>query len=198
MKPLLVAAAQFEIAPLIAALNLGDDPTASYIFGIGALEAARNSVFLHELSKGRDVIFLGTCGIFAGFNPLEIVECRTAHWLPFGLRVGKTYKIAGSMPPINILKGQEKATSARSVDVVCSSTISLDSHLPPDFDPLVTVENIELYSVSEAILRSCQSFRAFLTVTNSVGPEAHVQWRGNYMEAAGESAKFIGKWLAEC
>jgi purine-nucleoside phosphorylase len=198
MTVLIVAAAQFEIEPFTRALNLEGRSCESFICGIGALEAAKNSVPLEQAALDKEVIFLGSCGIFQSFEPLEIVECQTVHWLPYDLRVGKGYKIAGTMAPIHLRTAQEKKSAARLVDVVCSSTISLDPFLPEGFDSIKTVENIELYSVSAAILATCRSFRAFLAVTNAVGPNAHREWQANFAAAAQECANFIGKHLSGC
>lgn len=197
MTLLIAAAAAFELEPLTTILTARRLDFKVFTVGIGALEAARNANALAASAANKDVWFLGSCGIFAGFNGVEVVEARSVSWLPYGLRTGKSYKIAGSMPSIPLPSAAISQTG-KKVDMLCSTTISLDPFLPVGYDPKGYAENIELYSITGPVMETCRSFRAIFGVTNAVGRDAHRQWQANYREAAQACAYFIGNQLGQC
>jgi hypothetical protein len=198
MEFILVAAAPFEIEPASELLAKAGVSHSTFIVGIGALRAAEKCSELAEACRGKHVVFIGTCGTFGTYIPLEIVEVQSIHWLPVGVRLGQAYTINGTMPSLHLRAGPTSKVRARLVDAVCCSEISITSVLPRDYVPDSLVENVELYSVAGAILGTAATFRAFLCVTNKVGPDSHVSWKANFKSAAMATANFLVTQPIQC
>lgn len=196
MNPLLVAAAKFELEPLLGALQqIGHTPT-MHLTGVGAISAAKKARLLGDASRGRDVIFVGTCGSFSPFTKVHLVRASEIYWSPTCERLGMSYTVKDSAPPIQL---PEVATFAKELPtrkVLCSPSISLVSKLPAGFSQDQTVENLELYSCISEIAAQCSSLAVILAVTNTVGPDSHREWHQHFKVAAGKTAEFIANKLS--
>ncbi len=188
MKPLIVAAAQFEASPVLKSLEKIGVSADLFILGVGALEAARQSTKLD--TKGRDVIYVGSCGLFDNFNGLELVGVEKAVWLPTCERHGLSYSIKNTNPPVAFSQYPKWSENIERKIVICSPTISISPKLPELFIPKNTVENVELYSAANKLIEA-KSLSLLLAVTNQIGPTAHTQWKQNFKNASQVVADFI-------
>jgi hypothetical protein len=197
MNPVLVAAAKFELDPLVNALQERGHTPEARLTGIGALNAAKKALRLADACRGRDVIFVGTCGSFTPFTKVYLVRATGVHWSPTCERMGLSYTVKDSAPEIAL---PEPPTFCRSLPprrVVCSPGISLVGKPPEGIAADTVVENLELYACVGEILAAAASLAVILAVTNAVGPDSHAQWRQNYAGAAGLTAEFIGARLGK-
>ena len=191
MPPVLVAAAKFELEPLVLTLTqLGCKPEVC-LLGVGALNAAKESRNVAEACRGRDVIFVGTCGVFAAFEKVVLVRANEAIWLPTCVRMNLAYTIKDSCPTYTLPSPPAWASTLPIKRVLCSPSISLVDKLPDGFNPDHCVENIELYSCISEISASCSSLAVILAITNQVGIKSHSQWVDHFAIAAEITAKFI-------
>ena len=214
---LLVSAAAFEIAPLIARLrrnrnfeSRGFDFIAAET-GVGALAAAATAQGLGVLAQNRHVIFVGTAGIFSGFDDLKGSEALAAPtlctaslvaWLPTCERLGLGYGIPrGTIHQITVPPAQHAALKLPALRVLCSPSISLEAgfskNLAATFDPVTTLENLELFSCIKPLLAFGKSVDIVLGVTNAIGPDAHEQWKKNHKPAAELAAEHIERNLSD-
>lgn len=196
MNPLLIAAAKFEIEPLVNALQqLGHTPD-SVLTGVGAINAAKRARAIGETARGRTVIFVGTCGSFSPFSKVYLVRASEVHWSPTCERLKVSYTVKDSAPPIILPDGPSYLRSLPARRILCSPSISLVSKLPDGFTAEQSVENLELYSCIGEVAAQCASLSVVLAVTNAVGPDSHSEWRQNYKIAAGRTAEFIASKYA--
>lgn len=191
MNLTIVAAAKFEVEPLKNALEqLGFAPEVQ-IVGIGALTAAKNSRSVAEACRGKNVVFVGTCGSFSEFSKPLLISGQEVHWLPTSDRMGFSYSVKDSAPPIKLRKSLSLVAGLASKKIVCGPSISKIATLPENFHGESCVENLELYSCAAEIEAKAASFSVILCVTNLVGPDSHAQWKENFASAATETADFF-------
>lgn len=195
MNPILIAAAKFELDPLTNALQqLGHTPDFK-LTGIGALNAAKKARALGDVCRSRHVIFVGTCGTFGPFHKVHLIRATEVIWVPTCERLGLSYTVKDSAPPIMLPEPPTFCRSLPTRRVVCSPGISLVSKLPDGCSAEATVENLELYSCIGEIAAHATSVCVLLAVTNAVGADSHRQWRDNFVEAASLTAEFVASHL---
>lgn len=192
MNPLLIAAAKFEIDPLTGTLEERGHAPEHRLTGVGALNAAKKARTIGEACRGRHVVFVGTCGSFGPFHKVSLVRATDVAWMPTCERMGLSYTVKDSAPPISLPEPPAWAKTLPGRKVLCSPSISLVSKLPDGCQPEAWVENLEIYSVVGEIAATAASLAVVLAITNAVGPDSHSQWRMNFTSAAGLTAEFIG------
>lgn len=191
MNLTIIAAAKFEVEPLKNALEqLGFAPEVQ-IVGIGALNAAKNARGVAEACRGRTAVFVGTCGSFSEFSRPVLITGQEVYWLPTSDRLGISYSIKDSAPPIKLRKSLELTNGLPSKKIICGPSISKIGTLPDNFLSDSCVENLELYSCAAEIEAKATSFSVILCVTNLVGPDSHQQWKEHFASAATETANFF-------
>ena len=195
MNPVLVAAAKFELDPLCGALQEKGHTPEVRLVGIGAINAAKKAKLLGEACRGRHVIFVGTCGAFAPISKSYLIRATDVLWSPTCERLGFSYTVRDSAPPISLPEAPAWARSLPARRVACSPGVSLVSRLPEGMAAEAVVENLELYSCVGEIAASAASLAVVLAITNTIGPDAHAQWRQNFTAAAGLTAEFISARL---
>ena len=185
--PVVISAAPFEVSNL---RSKGFEAT--YLScGIGALEAARCSRDLGTEVVDKDVIFVGTCGIFGRFDEISLVSASEVVWSPPCERAKIAWSIEGISPNIPLLGGSFEGELPRA-RVLCSSTISRGADCDSKAQALgPCVENLELYSIVGDLLKSARSLSVVLGVTNAIGEDARRQWRQNFKRAASLTASFL-------
>ncbi len=191
MNPVIIAAAKFEVDPLVSGLQQRGHTPDTVLAGVGAIAAAKKSRSIADQCRGRNVIFVGTCGSFANFSKVYLVRATDVSWSPTCERLKVSYTVKDSAPPITLPDVPSYFQGLPAKRVLCSPGISLVSALPEGFVSESTVENLELYSCISEIIQQCQSLSVVLAVTNFVGPESHLQWKQNYGLAAGMTAEYI-------
>jgi hypothetical protein len=184
MAPLVIAAHPLETKPLAADFEC-------FHFGVGAILAAQNSAALASRVKGRDVIYVGTGGIFGSFCEPELFQPIRVHWSDSGLRLKCSYAIKGDLEPVDLPK--EPAAALPVCEVVCSATISLmpEPPLVPQPKKDFILENIELYSIAKPLIEAAQSVKFIIASTNAVGSNAHQDWQKYANRAAELTAQFV-------
>ena len=191
MDPIIVSAAKFELDPLANALQEKGLNPATRLVGIGPLNSAKRARQVAEYCRGRNVIFIGTCGVFGKFSKIYLVRAHEVHWLPTCERIGLSYTVKDSAPPITLPPSPLYCRQLPEKKVICSPGISLVSKLPDFLPSDQCVENLELYSCIGEIAAQAASLAVILAVTNSIGPDSHTQWRQHFAAAAGATAEFI-------
>lgn len=183
MSLTIISAVDFE-TDLIKEKSLELHKPLEFIYcGIGALNASENSALLKNMTYNKNVLFIGSCGIFGSFRHISLVSASDVYWLPYGERVRKTYCVRDLEPPIDISsKKTNLSKETDSCSMICAPSISLDDCLPETFKNTVC-ENLELYSVVKAIYKNCATFDNIFAVVNKVGPDAHSQWKSNFKKA---------------
>ena len=185
----IISAVGFEQSPLVEGLSKLGLSVSSLTTGIGPLNAAKSAQRLGDQVRGQDAIFIGTCGVFGDFHAPELVTAKRIIWNPTGVRLGDAYLVAEQDPDIELVTGSLTAPLPLC-DVICSPGISLRGGLKTA-EAARQVENLELYSVAAEIMRSAKSFEVLLCITNSVGADAHKQWKHHFPKAAAMSAAYI-------
>lgn len=198
-KLVILSAAKFEADALLKSLEENSIAYDYLCVGVGALEAAKSAKIVGEFCRGKDVIFIGSCGIFGAFKNIELVQVGSIKWQPTGDREGLSYTIENSAPPIDsdIKPFRNIEVSLPKCTMICAPGVSLKQHHA--YEQALHCESLELYSVAAEILNSCASFTSIFAITNSIGPDAHVQWKQNFILAYDLLAKYAGSLLiGEC
>jgi hypothetical protein len=185
----IISAASFEVQPLKKLM-----PQLEFIeCGIGCLNTAKNTQLLKKKTKNKDIIFVGSCGVFAEFDSTKLVTVNKIKWLPTCERMGLSETIENLHPDINLktpkyFKELEQTTALTSAAISSDATINIKhQHLLR----ATLVENLEIYPLASAILPGVNSLEILLGITNAVGPLGRKQWRENFRKIAEISAYFI-------
>jgi hypothetical protein len=195
VNPIIVAAAKFEVDPLVSALQEKGQTPETRLVGIGAINAAKKARAIGDSVRGRNVIFVGTCGTFSAFSKVTLVRADQVLWSPTCERMGFSYTVKDTAPPITLPEPPTWARGLPGRKVLCSPGISLVGKLPDGMAADTAVENLELYSCIGEIASSAASLAVVLAVTNAIGADSHAQWRHNFTLAAGLTAEFVGSRL---
>ncbi|MBI2602370.1 MAG: hypothetical protein HYW48_04875 [Deltaproteobacteria bacterium] len=198
MSLLVVSAAHFEAQATLELLEKRNVPASFFLLGVGPIHAARAEQRLGEASKGKDVIYVGSCGSFYPFEDLHLVSIDRAYWVPPCYRTGISDNLDGLYPPIKFPPGifSLPKFGLPVKKLLCSPTISRVDHFDeriaktlPSPDELV--ENMELYVCARALIDNARSVNVILAVTNRVGPEGRLQWKRNFANGAALTAQFV-------
>ncbi|MBM4250982.1 MAG: hypothetical protein FJ146_03350 [Deltaproteobacteria bacterium] len=196
MELVVIAAAKFELDPLVSGLQEKGINPLTKLVGIGALNAAKRSRLVADACRGRHVVFVGTCGTFGSFSKMHLIRASEVLWLPTCERMQLSYTVKDTAPPIVLPPPPQYCASLPERRVVCSPGISLVSKLPDSLSPDHCVENLELYSCINEVINQAVSLSVVLAVTNAVGPDSHTQWRQHFAGAAGATAEYLCGRLA--
>lgn len=198
MSTLVVSAVKYEVEPFLekaGSLGLEFNYTET---GIGAIKAAQSSERLAREAKGKDVIYVGTCGIFGGFNGTKIIRANKTVWLPPCERASIAWSIEGIDRPIILPKPPTWANDLEKATVICSSTIAKSPQISDESYKRLNlnknemfVENLELYSCTEAITRVAKSFVAILGVSNEVNLKSRAEWKDNFKKLALSTSDYL-------
>ena len=171
------------------------------ICGMGAFKA-QETLLMHlaGLEKKPDLVcFVGTAGLVGNcaeeFKQPFSVTVNKVRWLDFALLQGHAYAPPGldksyvvESPVSFYLNG----TSGRETvpeflqerNLVCASTAGITLRAPHGYDSQADLENLELFGVA----RACEHFKlpwlGYLGVSNSIGQNAHEQWRQHHIHAS--------------
>lgn len=185
----IVSAAEFETKPLRTALT--QQANVDWLAcGVGALAAATAGQRLHIPCRGREVLFIGTCGTFNKFKQVELCRIKTLHWSPTCERVGLSYAVDETPPlPLNSSGCYDDLPAA---EVFCAPNISLTNALPAAAQAgMLCVENVEAYACLSLLTKTARSIDVLLAITNAVGKDAHPQWQRYHIQAAELTATYV-------
>jgi len=154
--------------------------------GVGPVLAALGAGAWLSQQRPEAVVLLGTCGSYPGGPPIgTVVASRSLGLGSAAVALGEGYAplapaaISGS----EVLLARLNVLPVRVLTVQAVSTGSaLIARFAADWD----VEHMEAFAVARACADHDIPFVALLGVSNRVGPNAHVEWRGNraHVEAA--------------
>jgi len=187
----IIAAAKFEVEPLKNVLEQFGFTPEVHVLGVGALNAAKNARPIAETCRGKNVIFVGTCGTFGSFSKPFLVTGKDVYWSPTSDRLGFSYTVKDTAPLIQLKKRCDLVQGLPEKSILCCPSISTIGTLPEHFVPENCVENLELYSCANEISSKAAEFSVVLCVTNTVGPDSHSQWKENFLSAATETADYF-------
>lgn len=195
-KILVVAAARFEAEPTLKLLDQMKYPYEFFAIGVGCILAAKRCYDLAAKAKGKYTFYIGSCGIFGDFKSPYLVSANIVYWMPTCSRIGVSLDFSKFYPPIKL---KESSGTLSRFNILTSSSVSLTDKFSLSArgvfkDESVLAENMELYSVAEA-LNTSNKLWTILGVTNSIGKKAHSQWNNHHKEVANLSAVFIRKTL---
>lgn len=190
----IISAAEFEVASIWEQCKPGQFEFLSC--GIGPLNAARNEYRLQELCKGKDVIFVGSCGTLGTFTGIELVTVKKALWLPVCVRTGMSWPAKDGeesidLTPSILCKDLPVKVLIQSPTIGKSSEVrpEMRAHfdLPPNED---LIENMEFYNCA-SLKNYARSFSVVLAVTNALNEEGRTFWKKNFKAAAEKTADFL-------
>jgi len=184
---LVAAAAPFEVGSL-PSFFAGVPSVNFFFFGIGSLEAARQSHMLREAARGKDVLFLGTCGSWAALSPVSLLTVDRVVWLPLCERLDLSWSLEGLEAPLFLPNTFEGLPSYTLLAAPTIAKIREVGSMARDRYELGEaekwVENLELYTCVKAVLPVAKRVRILLACTNRVGLEGRKEWRENFHQAA--------------
>ncbi len=186
---IIVSAAAFESAPLCAALAARES-VATVVCGVGVIAAATAGQRVRSLCRGREVLFIGTCGTFGAFEQIALCRAQTLHWSPTCARVGLSYAV-DKTPPL-ALDPRSRYDDLPVAEVFCAPNVSLINNLPAAAPAgMLYVENVEAYAFLAALHTAARVVDVLLAVTNAVGRDAARQWRQHHSAAAELTAAYV-------
>lgn len=200
MEILVTSAVEFEAAPTLNALERAGIRYEYLPFGIGCLNSAASADRIATAALNKNVVYLGSCGVFGDFDQPYFVTAGDVIWRPLAERLGLAYGIASATPDLKVDQRYNTFTnSLPRARVLCSPSISKDPTLDTRDQNLSVplVENLELYSALPYFLKNCATFDVLLGVTNSIGPGAHEQWKSNFQTVAEKSAEYLLEYMNE-
>lgn len=187
MRRLVIAsAAKFESDDVIARLADHGILATQIIVGIGLIDSAQIAARLRNLVYGRDVVFCCTGGILGRFAGVRLFQARSVRLRPVDLRLGQSYIVEGTEPSIELTS---LSFSLPPCNVSGSATISLVAENGDGQS--ADIETLELYSVAKAWGPCARTLTGVVASTNAVGPNAHMEWKNNFREAASKTANAV-------
>lgn len=171
-----VSATPYEVEPFLKRLTSVGVAHTYIECGIGALTASANGALNRERCRNHRVIFVGTCGIYAPFHEVEVVQVATIHWLPLCQSLGQSYTVSDT-PPLTI--PSLNRWSLRKIDLICTPNVSLIGMMRGNNYG----ENLEAYAFLRSLIDDASSIDVLMAITNSVGEQAHQQWLANNRRA---------------
>jgi hypothetical protein len=179
-----MSAADFEIAAVVKSLTSVNEDFSVIHCGVGIFPPIETGDVLRNQCAGRDVLFIGTCGIFGDFSKPTLVTTDSVHWEPAGDRIGTSYPVP-KMEPFTV----SALPHLPVCRLICGPSVSVDAM--KSLRRTTTIENIEFYSVLRTLSSCARSIRALFCITNAIGPDAHSQWKANFGQAGELSAEYV-------
>ena len=193
---IIAAAAEFETEPL--RLKIARQADVDWVCcGVGVLAAAAAGQRWQSLCRGREVLFIGTCGTFGTFKKIALCRAHTLHWSPTCARIGSSYAVDETPP--RSLNSSAHYSDLPAAAVFCAPNISLTNTLPAATQAgMLAVENIEAYAFLSMLCDSAQSIDVLLAITNAVGEDAQRQWQQHHAQAAQLTATYVRRrrWVS--
>ena len=186
----LCVAHEKEIPGLTEAVPAG---FALQVVGVGQFDSLFNFGRLTAAEKPEAVLLAGSCGTSAGGDIMRTYACHHfAFPLVSGEELPEFLHSAFQTRPALAMNRFAAATVLQNhgVSVSAEKFTANAAAVPADF-PRPIVENMEAASLALACRRLDIPFTALLCVTNSIGPEARVQWKQNFRTAGTELARVL-------
>ncbi len=149
--------------------------------GIGYLDAALNLERIIKKNDLKQIIFLGTAGSF-NKNHDEIVEVESTELLNIGSNLDISYPAKHGR--YEVYKTEKKLSDLKTCHCLTTAEITKDSAfaelISKKYDDEILLENLELYGLAKVASEAGIPWNALLGVTNSIGENAHEEWKVNH------------------
>jgi len=164
----------------------------AYKTGIGLVNAARGTEKILTEHSPRQVLFIGSCGVYQGqAELLEVVCSKSVALVDKAVLEDQAYFVADSARKIEarlLLEELKQLNFYSTLSITNSNSLSeLYAHSG------LHAENLELYSVATVCASHGVEWGAVSVVTNFIGEGAHQQWLENREEAASLTAQMLVK-----
>jgi nucleoside phosphorylase len=187
------------------AATVGGHDVRGISVGIGLVAAAGGAALAlrtFEAIEPRAVIFVGTCGAYAGQGvavgdvvvgericlvSTAVAESRGAFPPPMRTELASNAELAAGLA-----KGGE-----RRVAIATTLAITTDDVLAARIAERTAchVEHLEAFAVAEACARANVRFAAVLGVANRVGSTARGEWQQNHHATGHAAGALVARWL---
>ena len=191
-KLTVLSAVKFEAEQTLRTL---DDLGVVYDYievGIGPIHSARSSSSLNL--KGKNVLFIGSCGVFKEDLDVKLVSVSKVIWSPPSVRNGSSELIEGIEPEIRFPNLSGFSASLEAYICACSPSVTLDENLVPEQPK--AIENLELYSVAHKLLEAKQLTILF-GITNKVHSSGRAEWKENFKKIGTMTSDAIKKAIED-
>ncbi|NBO38165.1 hypothetical protein EBU99_06250 [bacterium] len=141
------------------------------------------------------LIFLATSGAYASDVPLESAWLiSNARWSDGSLATGQSY-LPGLDAGMETIAATLSAFSGADPEACALSTpgITLSTELAHSLAQKGRFENLEIFGVALAAQQFSIPWAAVLGVSNTVGPQAHDQWKSHHLKASLAAQKLLLK-----
>lgn len=159
--------------------------------GIGLVESAINLTKICLEQRPKEIVFIGTCGLYKDGNLLEIFETNSAS----NVEISKILELAYSPIEANLsVKSLEnlKNVSYETKRANSSNFITTDEKIAYKFyDFGFFMENMEVFSVFSVANFFQIPYKAFLCATNFCNENAHRDFLKNHDEAKFNLEQFM-------
>ena len=157
------------------------DDVLTGITGVGLVEATIGTLNMIAIYEPDEVVYIGTCGAYPG-SGLEIGEMVSGAVVNIGSGDTVTGKMRmPSLLPSEVMCSAEllrEFVDLQEKRVVCTFGVTEDNELAVSLASLGDVENLELFSIVQAV--GSISVVGLLGVTNIVGENGGKEWQENY------------------
>ncbi len=224
MKTVLVVSAwEPEIAPLRRRLwrgRAGDVRVVCRPVGVGAVDAAAGAARALADVGPAQLIFVGTAGRYPGIGAAVARALAVgAVAVPGAVRLVSTAAIRGDgyLPPPLVQRAvadQGLVAALRAASGAMGKTMGKPAWPDVAATPLAitrttalarklarasgaAVENLEAFAVARAAVMASVPMAAVLGIANTVGPDAHAEWRAHHEAASRAACDVVWRWLQD-
>jgi nucleoside phosphorylase len=209
--PLLVVSAHGpEQSGLVATLGdelrgtLGGNSVIARPVGIGLSAAAVGTASALVAIEPRAVVFVGTCGAYAGRGPTlgDVVVARRIRLVSTAAAQGRADFPPAMQTDLDLggpFADALASGGARQVTVATTLAITTDDRLAEDLAARrgCDVEHLEAFAVAEACSARGIAFGVVLGVANIVGAGARREWLAHHRTAGDAAATRVVRWLEQ-
>ncbi|MFZ5628521.1 MAG: hypothetical protein ACOY5B_05295 [Spirochaetota bacterium] len=161
--------------------------------GVGQFASLARLSALMAVERPSGVLLVGTAGATdAASVGQQFAVQHFAYPSITGEDLPEFLERAFTVEPALSLGGFSPATVLQNHGVSTDLTkfVSNAGYIPADY-PRPIIENMEAASLAQLCRRLQIPFTAFLAVTNTIGPDARMQWKQNFRRAGEELAKTL-------
>ncbi len=182
MKPTLVVAAVVE--------ELGSLP--GLAVGVGVVRAAEATARLCARFQPERVILVGSCGKYGASPDIgTAIQARMVGLVDGAAALGLAYAPLAPEPIATpVLLGLDLPTAKVATTGAITTDPTLAARLAADWD----IEHLEAFGAALACQMVGVPFHAILGVANTVGPEAHAEWRTHRHDAEAAAQRAVEVW----
>lgn len=141
---------------------------------------------LNQGAPSASIYFVATAGAYDSAVPLDSAYVvSSALWTDGALLSGKAYlPQVQRFESINTTAQSTVSQADKIKRAVSTPGITLDPELAQSLSTIAELENLEIYGVALAATLFGVPWSACLGVSNTVGRDAHEQWRAHHLSAS--------------